>query len=343
LGFEPIGVQVLTPRLAADRYRDQAAVNAYFGRAIEILAATPNVQAVGAVDMVPFGGSVNKLLFAAPEGRAIRLETRFVAGDYFRAMDFQMLSGRSLDGARLSTDARVAVLTQNAARALFGTAGSIGRTLLSEDFGDLDVVGVVNDIRNGPELTPDLGVFLPASAVSPLRRIVARVSGKSTGVDELIRGLTLIDPTTIVSGGRLLNEVSSLLVTQRLQAVVLGAAAAAVLLLVASGIYAVVAFCAETSRRETAVRLALGARPATLRLRYVTLALQGGLLGAVVGLGAAAATLALLDHVLYGAPQANVLLYVGSALACVALAGATAAAAVWKCTVEQGLQALLRD
>jgi hypothetical protein len=75
----------------------------------------------------------------------------------------------------------------------------------------------------------------------------------------------------------------------------------------------------------------------------VTLALQGGLLGAVVGLGAAAATLALLDHVLYGAPQANVLLYVGSALACVALAGATAAAAVWKCTVEQGLQALLRD
>lgn len=94
----------------------------------------------------------------------------------------------------------------------------------------------------------------------------------------------------------------------------LGVAAFATLLLSALGLYSVIAYAVAARRREFAVRLALGATPASVRGLVLR---EGGLvtaLGVVLGLALTVASVRLLRSVLYEVSATDPRLYVAGTL-----------------------------
>jgi ABC-type antimicrobial peptide transport system permease subunit len=72
------------------------------------------------------------------------------------------------------------------------------------------------------------------------------------------------------------------------------------LLVAAAGLYSLLAFLAAGSRREWAIRLALGATPRRLRQSVFWLSLKYGVLGAILGIAIVAAVGRGLAAMLYG-------------------------------------------
>jgi ABC-type antimicrobial peptide transport system permease subunit len=160
------------------------------------------------------------------------------------------------------------------------------------------VIGVVGDVRHtglGPE--PEAGIYHPVSQVAPFRGVlVARTSGDPRSLIRPMRtAIAELDPALPLFNTRTLGDLrDEALAAPRLMTGLTGLFAALALVLGIVGIYGIVAFSVSTRRRETGLRMALGARPADV----VRLFLRRGLVLAATGLalglaGAAAAGFAL--------------------------------------------------
>jgi len=119
--------------------------------------------------------------------------------------------------------------------------------------------------------------------------------------------------------------VSRAVAGRRFAAVALGGFAALALFLAAVGIYGVLAYSVTQRRREIGVRMALGARHATVRRMVLADAMRAVLPGVAVGLAGAWALSRMLRGMLYGVGEHDPLTYAGVAL----LLTAVAVAASW--------------
>jgi ABC-type antimicrobial peptide transport system permease subunit len=90
----------------------------------------------------------------------------------------------------------------------------------------------------------------------------------------------------------------------------LGISAAMALALSAIGVFGAIAFVVSQRRREIGVRIALGARPASVSGRIVVQALRLGVIGAVLGLVAAVAATRVLGSLLVGITASNPVLLI---------------------------------
>jgi ABC-type antimicrobial peptide transport system permease subunit len=93
------------------------------------------------------------------------------------------------------------------------------------------------------------------------------------------------------------------------------------LFLAAAGVYSLVAFLAERGRRDAAICLALGARPASLRRRTTLRGAMPAFIGVAVGLAAAVPVGRALRAQLFNAPAFDP--------AVLTIAGATVVLAAW--------------
>jgi putative ABC transport system permease protein len=109
---------------------------------------------------------------------------------------------------------------------------------------------------------------------------------------------------------------------ERMSAVISLALALAALLIAAQGIFAILSFVAGLRRREMAVRLALGARPAAVAALVVGRGARLAGFGLLAGLAVAAGLSRLLGSLLVGVSPADWVSYLGAAglLLAVALA-----------------------
>jgi ABC-type antimicrobial peptide transport system permease subunit len=104
----------------------------------------------------------------------------------------------------------------------------------------------------------------------------------------------------------------------------LGISAAMALLLSAIGVFGAIAFVVSQRRREIGVRIALGARPASVSGRIVVQAVRLGVIGAVVGLIAALATTRVLNSLLVGiGPNDPWILIIATAMVLIVVAVAS--------------------
>jgi putative ABC transport system permease protein len=115
---------------------------------------------------------------------------------------------------------------------------------------------------------------------------------------------------------------------QRLSVVLVTGFSLATLLLAAMGLFGVVSAAVVRRRRELAVRMALGATPAGLRLRLLGQALLTIGVGSAAGVAVAALSGRFLEALVEGANPADVKIYAGMAIS-IALIGAVA---IWTAT-----------
>lgn len=317
LGFDPDGVSAvsITPR---DQGYDASRLVPYYRELLRRVREVPGVEAVSLSFSYPFasgGRSAFMLMSVAPAGAEpgapqVRVVFLPVSPDYFRTLKIPLLTGSVFspdeflagdEGTR-----RVAVISQSAARRLFGDRNPVGQFLGT---GSLQVVGVVGDARHRSLERADLAfgiegemIYVPFAGGMGLSALLVRSSRPHAETVAAVRAIARQIDSSIPLYGEiaLKEEVRRSLSDRVLFARLLLMLSVLAVGLAAVGVYGLVAYGVATHTREIGIRIALGAQ----RQRVLASVLrEGGVVGVAgvtVGLGAALAVARLLRSRLFG-------------------------------------------
>ena len=282
---------------------------------------------VAFADEPPFWDENLFMMARRPEapGTIQQILMRRVSRDYFSVLDIPIVEGRVPDR---DTESRELVVNEAAARALWGGADPIGRTLESAisrtEFQPYTVVGIARNVplRSMSEIEPVIyrtPEWWPADGTGTFF-----VRGGPPGVGHRVRAVAeSLEPQVTVTERPMVEYVRDSLTTAALAGRVAWAIGALGLVLAMVGAFGVFAQAAESRRREIGIRMALGstrAQIARLVLLTASKALAWGLtLGYVLSL----MSVPVLRRFLYGLSPFDPVAYAGVA-GILMLAGAVA-------------------
>jgi putative ABC transport system permease protein len=220
-----------------------------------------------------------------------------------------VLQGRDVRDSDRRETPRVVVVSESFVKRHWPDQNPLGRRV-SFPLGDLDVIGVVGDIKvRGLERESEPQIYLAAAQVpdgglvfyAP-KDLVVRASGDLLSLVPRIRRIvTTVDPAVPISDVRPLVEIVDADSGARVvQLRVLGAFAAAAVLLAAIGLHGLLAYSVSARTREIGVRFALGATPLGVVRLVVTRGLVLASLGVGIGIVAAAWAAYTLQALLFG-------------------------------------------
>jgi predicted permease len=319
-GFDPS--HVVTLQIALPAGKDPAP---YYRRLLEEVEATPGVAAAGVVDFLPLSQNNMNGDFQI-EGRPFPPDahpvTEFMVASprYFDTMGMRIVAGRGLAAADRDGARRVVVINQRMAKRYFPDENPIGKRLRWGGDGDGDewaeIVGVVNDVKRW-SLADDAAqpeTWKPF-AQAPFRNMALAVRGAGDPAllaDAVRRAVTRIDPEQAVFAVATMSHLlDDTLRGRRLVMTFLSVFAGIALGLAAIGLYGVLAVQVAQRTRELGIRMALGARPSSVRALVVGHGLRLALVGVLVGAGAALLLGRVLAQLLYGVSATDPWTFVG--------------------------------
>ena len=302
VGFDPAGVTVARLTLPTPRYSAESQP-AFVARLVDELRRQPLVGSAAVGTDLPFTGSTSAASLVPdydPESR-IRYYRHGVTPDFFATLAIPIVRGRAFTAHDRAGSPLVAVVSESGGRRIWRGEDPVGRRfrLGAPDRPQVEVVGVVSDARfrslvvdlSGAGVEPD--VFFPyEQRIDPDIQIAVRsVDGSAIPIASLQAAVAALDAGIPVYRVRPLGDaVAQQTARARFGAGLLGAFSVGALLLAGLGLYGLVAYVVGLSRREIAVRLALGATG-----RGVTRLIVGNsltLVAAGLAAGAAGAVLA---------------------------------------------------
>jgi putative ABC transport system permease protein len=319
------------------------------------IKAIPGVDAAGATSTNPFRqfGFRNSVTpeearAFAPASGLVQAGWRAVTPEFFSAARLPVIEGRAFAREDAGDDGRVVMLSQGLARQLWPDGSAVGRRIL---WGGLTgrprtVIGVTGDIKDvsvEEDAVPML--FVPHAQVPlPSMTLLVRATTPErvaplvrAALREVAPGMPL-PAITSVDDNR--ARASS---GPRFNAWLLGSFALIAAGLAATGIYAMLAFAISERRREIAVRLVLGARPATIVTMVFGEGARMTLAGIGAGLVAAALLTRYLETLLFEVRPSDPVIFAAGTLALVALAAAASLAPAWQASRIDPIEGLRRD
>ena len=328
LGFRPSGAMMWQLDAGRD-FPNDTVRRAYYENILERVRELPGVDVVGATDTPPLGrnrgwGIRARGVVYDDNNRAPGVFPRIVDGDYLRAMQIPLVSGRLLSRDDRPDTRRVVVINKTAAQRLFPGKEAVGEYVLIGGGDAREVVGVVTDVRH-QALDQDSGLeaYIPYTQISDYGTLamVVRSRVPAPALAKRVQAtLNAADASLPVSDFQSLDAVVDRAVSpRRFILMILGGFAGAALLLAALGIYAVLSYSVSQRVREIGIRMALGESVTSVRRRVVgrtmLLAASGVVIGAVLSFGASR----LLRTLLYGVGPTDPLSFVGTATLLVAV------------------------
>ena len=323
-GFSTENVLTAQMSLPAARYPDAAARRAFWARAIESARALPGVTAAGLTSNVPFNGMVSSGSYsivgynpgptdARPHGRQ-----EVVGGDYFRAMQIPLVSGRLFNDGDTAESPRVVVIDQYLVNRYFPDKSPLGQQIRRGDadsppFTIVGVVGTINSIDLGePVLKERLYYPITQQGQANMALVLKTGLDPLTLVPELRRTVQSIDPEQPIADVRTMNQwVVRSLEGRRTPMLLLTLFGGVALVLSAIGIYGVLAFGVAQRTREFGIRQALGADRRSILSMVLKQGLGTAAIGLAIGLGGSLALTRYLQSLLFGVGAQDVTVFAG--------------------------------
>ena len=290
-----VTAQVSPPRA---RYTGDERQRELVRQVVERLSSAPGVTAAAVTTQLPFDQTNHGMAmwidgWTTDPNKLELFELRKVTPEYFRAMGIAIRQGRAFTDADRGDGAPVAIVSETAAKRFWPGRPVVGGQLRFPWPGWMSVVGVAEDVRNNDLKEAELpAVYVPFDQVPEVPfALVVRAGGDAAATISLIRRVMLdVARDTPLSRERTMSAlVGDSTIGARAAAMLLLGFGALALLLGSIGTYGLVAYGVEARQREFAVRMAVGARAASV----IRLVLRDGAklaaAGVVIGVAGALA------------------------------------------------------
>jgi len=355
LGLDPAGVILVELDLEGEW--DEGARLDLARRAADRLNSLPGVDGASFSSGIPFWSMSAFELFvpgidSIPAPRGMGPFVSAGSPDHLANLGIQLKEGRMFTGEEALSGGRVAVVSENMARGLWGSESALGRCLMLEerDSPCWEVVGVVERSKLSAVTEEEpWQYYIPFGdptlelEMGPRALFVKAHGDVSTLIGPIRRELRGVDPGVRYAHVRPLQD----LVDPGLRSWVLGATmfslfGALALVVAMVGLYSVLAFNVARRTRELGVRSAMGASSGHLLRTVLRHALAVTTIGILLGLGLALLASRNLEPLLFGTSATDPLVWlgvVGVLLGVALLAGAIPAWAASRVDPMEALRA----
>jgi predicted permease len=269
-GFWPQNVMLLSTDLNMAGYRGDA-VTAMRKRMIDACATIPGVKSVGLTDLPPltldghrFPVFTDETTDLKPANAVARPFTFNIAADYFDAAGTTFLSGRTFTWNDDENAPHVAVINQEFARKIFGSATkAIGQNFKISNGTRVQIVGIVEDGKyfNLAESQQPAMFFPILQSPASLTWLVVRSKDDpqqlATAIRNKVRDLDKGLPLYISPWSK---EMGAVLFAPRMATVALGVLGVLGAMLSITGIFGMAAYSVSKRMKELGIRMALGAQ-----------------------------------------------------------------------------------
>ena len=269
-------------------------------RFTEALGAIPGVVAVALSNAAPGTDEIGGLTFTIDGGTDGMHQSQWtaVSAGFFETLGVTLRRGRLFTTEEAGQSPIPVVVNEGFARRFFaGDAVNRRLTIPGESLPgfppsepeDLVIVGVVGDFRQHElELEPELMIYRPLREGYASSAIRTRTDARPL-IPAIRRVVTSFQPDRPPPEVATVEQrFSDSLSPRRFQAVLIGGFALVAMILAIVGVYGVMSYLVTLRTKEVGIRLALGARPANVRMMILREGAVLGALGALAGLAGAA-------------------------------------------------------
>ena len=312
-GVREEGVLVARVAIPEARYREEAQIDAFFDDVMRRVRETPGVSSVAVSMAVP----PNRLMMTnpyTPEGKvyaanesAPLAEQVLVSPDYFRTLEIPV-RGRAFTDQDREGSSEVAIVNETFARRAFPDQEALGRWIQTgapnPNATRKTIVGIARDVKySGLETEPEPQIYVPYKQSLWWRSmyLVVRGAGDPVAIGASVRAaVAAVDPQIAIREVTSMERlVAESVAEPRYRAVLLGAFGVLALVLASAGIYGVMSYAVNQRRRETGVRLALGATGGDVMRLVIRDGMRLALVGIAGGIVLALLTTRVLSTILF--------------------------------------------
>ncbi|HWG53604.1 MAG TPA: ABC transporter permease [Gemmatimonadaceae bacterium] len=313
-GFDANGSYTFRVALPDEAYPTTSATVAFVARALEAIAALPDVQSAGVLTRLPLDDEARRDTAVFVEDRPLAMrempdvhQVAYATPGTFSALGIPFVQGHTFEPPDAARAPLEVIVTHALAARYWSEGQAVGQRLrLSPDGPWFTVIGITGDVRgSGLDQPPDETVYLPlVTAPGPAtatgdanairwapRELAFVVRSRSSAHDITMpveRVLQTLAPSVPVYAVHTMRDMLGRSTSRTsFTLALLEIASIAAMLIGAVGLYGVVSYMVSLRAREMAVRTALGAQPAALRRLVLTQAIAVAAFGIVLGVGAA--------------------------------------------------------
>jgi putative ABC transport system permease protein len=314
-GFRTADILSMRLELPAARYQEPSKQRQLHRQLLERLNATPGVQAA-LISELPMTGDWLDHNFVIdgrstpPPGAEPEVQTRTIAGDYFRLLDIPLLAGRDFGPQDRTGSQHVAMVNRAFVAEYFPLQDPVGARVewaRSDPPDWMTIIGVVGDVKHfGPNQPEQPAVYdLYSQTAQQWKRwmyvVIRSQAPAGTILAATKQHLSAIDNQLPVTQVSTMTEVlAASLDRQRFNLTLLGVFAAVALALAVVGIYGVMAYSVTQRTNEIGIRVALGAQQRDVVRLILGQGARLALFGTAFGVAASLALTRYLSHLLFG-------------------------------------------
>jgi putative ABC transport system permease protein len=336
-GIVPQRVLAMSTTFSWSKYNSDEQTRMAVQKLLDRVKSEPGVLSATISNRYPFepeiisGGPESVSFSFQIEGRALESGQAppvstfaAVSPEYFKTLGIPLKDGRLFEETDTEKGPIVIVINEAMKRQLWPNESPIGKRV-SNDGGEHwgTIVGIVGDVKEfgldhpaAPEIyapqkiNPAPGVLIVRTAAEPRSLALS-----------LTRAVHEIDPQMAVTHIRTLEQARyESMASPRVTASLLGIFAGLALVIATAGIGGIMALMVSQRIREIGIRIALGARPASILQMVLGQGMLLAVIGVAIGIAGAVALTGLVKSLLFEVPPTDVLTFSGVGLTLLAAA-----------------------